>query len=156
MILLGRHNRHEAVTFSAVFVSFTYVDLECNTRCFLYQNARKERAPMTQCRVEVEQVWIQQNDLEFSSELHIRKRPNVTIFFPPKFEKSVSLEGLFIYSVSPVQNINAQILSCYGLSGFPLKFLAAEFSGVADQFVLWVQHWCQRWAWGWTLAEVTA
>lgn len=43
-------------------------------------------------------------------------------------KSSICLEGLFIFSLSPMQNINAQILSCYGLSGFPLKILNAKFS----------------------------
>lgn len=46
-ILLGRGNHHEAIAFSTVFVSFAFIDLECAARCFLYQNAHKECALMS-------------------------------------------------------------------------------------------------------------
>lgn len=42
------------------------------------------------------------------------------------------MEELFIYSLSSIQNTNAQILNCYGLSGFPLKILNAKLSKVVQ------------------------
>lgn len=145
MILLGRHNHHEAIAFSTV--SFTCIDSEHNTKCFLYQNAHEERALMTRCWVKAEQVWIQQSDLELPSEL--QKHPNITIFFHLALKSSAILEGLFIYTLSQVQNTNARIFSCFGLWGFPLKILNTKLSWVADQFVLWV-----HWNWGWTFQEM--